>query len=55
MRVLKVGSQAVSGCNHSITFEAKAKAAAPMYFQALVYAGIRKDPEVIFCRRKPEC
>lgn len=55
MRVVKVGSQAVSGYNHYITFEAKAQAAAPMYFQALVYAGIRKDPKVIFCRCKPEC
>ncbi|KAI8528104.1 hypothetical protein RHMOL_Rhmol12G0125400 [Rhododendron molle] len=36
VRVVKVGSQLVSGYNHYITFEAKAKAAAPMYFQALV-------------------
>ncbi|KAG5535471.1 hypothetical protein RHGRI_023291 [Rhododendron griersonianum] len=54
LRVIKLSSMAVSGCNHYITFEANANGPAPIHFQALVYAGIPKDRiEVISCRPKP--
>ncbi|KAH7859022.1 hypothetical protein Vadar_030506 [Vaccinium darrowii] len=44
MRPVKVCSQMVAGRNHYITFEAKATAAAaPMYFQALVYHRVWED------------
>ncbi|KAH7859252.1 hypothetical protein Vadar_033652 [Vaccinium darrowii] len=44
MRPVKVCSQMVAGMNHYITFEAKATAAAaPMYFQALVYHRVWED------------
>ncbi|KAI8541999.1 hypothetical protein RHMOL_Rhmol08G0105100 [Rhododendron molle] len=54
LRVIKLSSMSVSGYNHYITFEANANGAAPIHFQALVYAGIPKDRiEVISCRPKP--
>lgn len=46
----------VAGYNHYITFEAKDKDedAAPMCFQALVYAGLDEDDiQVKFCRCQP--
>lgn len=43
------------GYRHHITFEAKAKGAAPMCFQAEVHTGFAKhDINVIMCRPKPK-
>jgi len=56
MRIAKLNYMECAGYNFYITFEAKAKDAAPMYFQALVYAGIpiNKVTEVKFCRPQPK-
>ncbi|KAH7847851.1 hypothetical protein Vadar_030921 [Vaccinium darrowii] len=56
MRIVKLNSMDCAGYNFYITFEAKAKDAAPMYFQALVYFGIpiNKVIEVKFCHPQPK-
>ncbi|KAH7837952.1 hypothetical protein Vadar_020030 [Vaccinium darrowii] len=54
LRVVKLASAFCDGNMHYITFEANAKGAAPMCFQAEVSAGFAKSElNVIMCRRKP--